>query len=263
MSYLLDRQTKVRHISYGVFAVIFFVIVFYFKSPVWSGVSSLGNTVARPFLVVGNKVGGKFLNIRNYFSFKNSLIKENENLKIDLENQKMQVLNYNTILSENLDLKNILGRKVDKRTSILGVILSKPDQSLYDILTIDVGSKNGVKIGDMVFANGNIPVGRVSDVYDSTSKVILFSTSGEKTQVIVSGKNVYMELVGRGGGNFEMILPRDFVLLKDDQVVLAGINSHVVGIVETILSDPRDPFIKALLVSPVNIQETKFVEVEI
>jgi len=34
------------------------------------------------------------------------------------------------------------------------------------------------------------------------------------------------------------------------------------GTVETIISDPRDSFQKALLVSPVNIQEIKFVEVE-
>ena len=59
-----------------------------------------------------------------------------------------------------------------------------------------------------------------------------------------------------------MIMPRDLKLEKGDQVVLPGIIPYVVGIVETIISDPRDPFVKALLTSPVNIQELKFVEVE-
>ena len=71
-----------------------------------------------------------------------------------------------------------------------------------------------------------------------------------------------MDLVGRGGGNFEMVLPRDFTLTKDDKVVLPGISSYVVASVESTISDPRDPFMKALLVSPVNIQDLKFVEVE-
>jgi hypothetical protein len=71
-----------------------------------------------------------------------------------------------------------------------------------------------------------------------------------------------MEVVGRGGGNFEMTLPRDFILEKGTNVHLPGINSFILGVSETIISDPRDPFIKALLVSPVNIQELKFVEVE-
>ena len=60
-----------------------------------------------------------------------------------------------------------------------------------------------------------------------------------------------------------MILTRDFILLKEDQVVLPGINTYVVGVVETIISDPRDSFQKALLIAPVNIWELKFVEVEI
>jgi len=72
-----------------------------------------------------------------------------------------------------------------------------------------------------------------------------------------------MEVAGRGGGNFEMIVPRDFTIVKGDVALLPGIFPYVLGVVEIIISDPRDPFIKALLVSPVNIQELKFVEVEI
>ena len=59
-----------------------------------------------------------------------------------------------------------------------------------------------------------------------------------------------------------MIMPKDFTIQKGDQVVMPGLNSYVLAIVQTIISDPRDPFIKALLTSPVNIQELKFVEVE-
>ena len=109
------------------------------------------------------------------------------------------------------------------------------------------------------------------DWYLEFSKVVLFSSSGEKTEVVISlgqnpvsgsNKNIFMDLVGRGGGNFEMVLPRDFTLTKDDKVVLPGISSYVVASVESTISDPRDPFMKALLVSPVNIQDLKFVEVE-
>ena len=59
-----------------------------------------------------------------------------------------------------------------------------------------------------------------------------------------------------------MILPRDLEILGGEQVVLPGITPYVVGIVETVISDPRDPFSKALLSSPVNIQELKFVEIQ-
>src|SRR3989344_1361435 len=176
---------------------------------------------------------------------------------------KIMMSNYNSILIENINLKEILGRKNEKTAMILAAVLSKPNQSPYDTIIIDAGTKQGLKTGDVIFALGNIPIGRVSNVYPNSSKVILFSNSGEKMQVVISGKDVFMEVVGRGGGNFEMILPRDFILVKGDQVVLPGITSYVLGIVETIISDPRDPFVKALLVSPANIQELKFVQVEL
>ena len=46
------------------------------------------------------------------------------------------------------------------------------------------------------------------------------------------------------------------------QIVLPGINPYVLATVSTIISDPRKKKQKALLASPVNIQELKFVEVE-
>ena len=46
------------------------------------------------------------------------------------------------------------------------------------------------------------------------------------------------------------------------EVVLPGINSYVLGTISTIISDPRDSYQIALLASPVNIQQLKFVEVE-
>ena len=215
----------------------------------------------RPILILGNNVGEKFGNLGAYFTSKNSLYLQNQTLQSQLNEEEMRMANYNSISDENIGLKEILGRKNEKTSMVLATILSKPNQSIYDTLVVDVGAKQGIKIGDTVFAFGNIPVGRISEIYPSSSRIILFSNAGEKTQAIISGKDIFMELVGRGGGNFEMILPRDLTLQKGDQIVLPGINPYVLAIVQTIISDPRNPFTKALLTSPVNIQELKFVEV--
>ncbi len=148
---------------------------------------------------------------------------------------------------------------------ILAGILSKPNQSAYDTVIVDAGSNQFVSVGALVFADGNVPIGRVGSVYPSSSKIILFSNPSEQTQVSISSdpkQDVFMQVIGRGGGNFEMILPRDLNLEKGAQVVLPGITPYVVGTVETIISDPRDAFKKALLVSPVNIEMLKFVEIQ-
>jgi len=198
-------------------------------------------------------------------------------------------------LYDDFKIKEILGRKGEKTNMILASFLSKPNQSLYDTFIIDVGAKDGILVGQRVFALGNVPIGRVVEVNPNTAKVILYSNPGEKTEVVISSKQIlptsgsdgsttpsasntttseggpaspsqggdaFMQVTGRGGGNFEMVLPRDFVLEKGAEAVLPGITPLVLGTVQTIISDPRDSFQKALLLSPVNIFEIKFVEVE-
>ncbi|HTE48293.1 MAG TPA: rod shape-determining protein MreC [Candidatus Paceibacterota bacterium] len=211
--------------------------------------------------------------VGSFFVSKNSLYLENENLKSQLSEITATMANYNSVLDENNSLKEILGR-INEKPMTLSAILAKPNKSFYDTLVIDAGINQRVETGDLVFAFGNVPIGRISIAYPNSSKVVLFSDSGEKTQAIVSlghsttgelgdaGKNVSIEVIGRGGGNFETTMPSDFTLVKGDEVVLPGITPYVLAVVETIISDPRDPFVKVLLTSPVNIQEQKFVEIE-
>ena len=260
MNYLLDRKSKRKRFLYVAFSIILFVVLFYFRNGIFYGLSYVSSNIFRPVLILGNNVKDKLGSLGAYFLSKNSLLEENEDLRLALEESRVLMLNYNSVLSENNSLKETLSRKNDKTNMILASILEKPNQSPYDTLLVDIGEEEGLETGDMVFAGGFMPIGRVAEISTNSSKIILFSTSGEKTQVVV-GDNVFMEIIGRGGGNFEMILPRDFILQKGDQVTLPGITPYVVGVVETIISDPRDSFQKALLTSPVNVQELKFVEV--
>ncbi|MEK9181466.1 MAG: rod shape-determining protein MreC [Patescibacteria group bacterium] len=261
MSYLLDKKVKRKKFYQIVFFVFVFLILFYFKSGLFNSLSFVSHKIFTPVLTLGNNMGGGLGNIGAYFVSKRSLYLENEKLRFELTEDRAQMSNYNSLLAESINLKEILGRKIPNSSMILAAILTKPNQSPYDTLIIDVGAKEGLQMGNMVFALGDVPVGRVKVVYDDSSKIVLFSNSGEKTGVVVGSGQVFMEVVGRGGGNFEMIIPRDFILTKGDTVVLPGIIPRVLGIVQKIISDPRDSFQKALLVSPVNIQEIKFVEV--
>ncbi|MFA6301146.1 MAG: rod shape-determining protein MreC [Candidatus Paceibacterota bacterium] len=280
MSYLLDKKLKRKKFFNIILGVLAFFVLFYFRVGLWNGFSFVTHSVFRPVLVLGNGIGGKFTNLGTYFTSKNALYAENQKLIAQLKEGEVRMANYDSIFMENEKLKEILGRKNENTQMIVSAILSKSDKNIYDSLIIDVGVNQKVKIGDTVFALGNVPIGRIAEVYSNSANVVLFSNSGEKTQGVVSlghnpisetnknatssslGGDVYMELVGRGGGNFEMVLPRDFVLQKGDQVIMPGMNSYVLAVVETIISDPRDPFTKALLRSPVNAQELKYVEVE-
>ena len=263
MSYLLDKKIKRKKFFNITIAVVVLIILFYFRSGIFNGFSGVSQLIFRPILIVGNNIGEKFKSVGSYFLSKNYLYNQNQKLQAEVDFNNARNSNYDSVVAENASLKEILNRKDQKINMTLAIILSKPNQSIYDTLIIDAGTKQGIKEGNIVFALGNVPIGRVNLVYDNSSKVTLFSNTGEKTQAVVSGRDVFLELIGRGGGNFEMILPRDFTLQKGDQVVMPGIYPYVLAEVVTTISDLRDPVKKVLLTSLVNIQELKFVEVEI
>jgi len=268
MSYLLDKREKRKKILKLLGLVLALVIFVYFRNPIFGGLAYVAQIIFRPFLSAGGSVGGKVSSWGGYFQFKKSLQNENEDLKLKLSEMEAKIANWSILSDENIKLKEILGRS-ENRELILAAILAKPDRSPYDTLVIDAGredlpaGKAGLEVGDIVFAFGDTPIGKIAEVYPNSSKVILFSSPGEKTEVLISGKDIFMQVVGRGGGNFEMTLPRDFVLEKGTEVQLPGLVPHVLATVVEILSDPRDAFQKALLVAPVNVQELKFVEIEL
>ncbi|MEI7765453.1 MAG: rod shape-determining protein MreC [bacterium] len=262
MSYLLDKKNKNKKFRRLAILVVFFVFFFYFRVGILGGLSSAAHFVFRPVFVVGNSIGNRLNNFGVYFNSKKLLSLENETLKLTLAENEARMSNYNTVLDENNKLKDTLGRVGENKNMILAAILVSPNRSPYDTLIIDIGKDKNINIGERVFAYGNVPIGKVAEVYGNSAKVVLFSNPGEKTDAIVSGKDATMQLVGRGGGNFEMILPRDFVLEKETEVVLSGLTSHTIAVVQTTLSDPRDSYQKALLASPVNIFQLNYVEVE-
>ena len=262
MSYLLDKKLKKQKLIKTTIIILVLFCIFYFRTSVFKGLSFTAHTIFRPVVLLGNKVGNSFSNLNFLIHTKKSLISENEILKSKLVENDASMANYNILLDENNKFKEILGRKPIDRNMILAGILEKPNHSLYDVLVIDGGENEGISLGQRVFALGNIPIGYVAEVYANSSKVVLYSSPREITEVVISGRDVFMQLIGRGNGNFEMILPRDFVLDNSAEVSLPGANSFLLAKVATIISDPRDSFQKALLVSPVNIQELKFVEVE-
>jgi len=242
--------------------VVLLSVIFYFHIPIFSGLSRFFMSIFRPVLIVKSNIDLNFSNIETLIQTKKFIILENEKLKSELLANNVKVANYKTIEDENIKLKEILNRKPETANLILASILGKSNQSIYNTLIIDMGSDGGVEKGQLVLALGNIPIGKVVEVFPKFSKVMLFSSPGEKTEIVISGVDVFINIIGRGGGNFEMTIPRDFKINIGAEVILPGIHPYLVAKVATIISDPRDSFSKALLVSPVNINELKFVEVQ-
>ncbi len=322
MSYLLDKKEKRKKIVITLSVVLVLLLLFEWRSAIWDGLSRSASAVFRPALSLGASISGEMSRWGVFLSTKSSLSAENDRLREELNAARASMENYNSLLAENNQLKEILGRTGQnrKRNLVLASILAGGDRSLYNTLLIDIGTAQGAKTGDMVFAYGSIPVGKIAEANGSSSKVVLFTSPGEKTLAFVrtgaapiasavrqlakatadgasstqskdssasavstgvqssgtalssgfgsgspvpAGKNLQVELIGRGGGDFEMDVPRGVPIEIGAEAVLPGLTPYTLGKVAAVISDPRDAIQKFLLTAAVNVRELKFLEVEI
>ena len=172
------------------------------------------------------------------------------------------MIDYDILRAENTQLKESLGRWQEDRNIIISSVLAKPNFSPYDSIIIDIGENYNIKIGDKVYSGPNILIGEVDQVYKNSSLVLLYSNPGKKTSVLIDGLNTNIEIIGRGGGNFEMTTPVDLYVEKGKSVLSPSINPEVVAIVGDVISSPNDPVKKFILSAPVNVQNLKWVEVK-
>jgi len=183
-------------------------------------------------------------------------------LSDDLEsNAKLESAMISQLSQENEELKNILGRKASSSPMILASIIKKPPFTAYDIYIVDVGD-NIVAIGDRVYVEGNVLVGEVVEVSGKYVKVKLYSSYGEKYDVLIGKSNIQTTATGHGGGSFEVILPRESKVLINDDVFIPTLSSSIFGIVKSINIEPAKAFSTILFSQPINIYEQKWVQID-
>lgn len=261
MTYRRDKKRNTKKLLVGGLLTLFLVYTVLFTR-VFDVLSIGVGYVAVPVWKTQEYISGTWNNIRTTFVFKKDLLAENKRLREDMEIASAKLLDRNLLFEENIELKELLNRGVEEQT-VFGVVLTKPSRSLYDTLIIDVGENAGVKKGDKVLYGGTIVIGEVVQVLPRSSKVLLISSPGESIDVVVGRDNIAAIAHGRGGGNFELKLPRDSDVVVGDVVRVPNITTRILGRVEYIETKPSDPFKTVLFSGPINIFKLKWVEVVI
>ncbi len=260
MNYLHDRRRGRRKLFPVAVSIVLIALLLIFGNAFIRGTGSFGQRLGRPFWRLGNFFHTRTVHVGTYFTSKSHLANENAALLNQVQEQAILLADRNVLLRENAELKEMYGRK-DTHTYVLAPVLTKPNKSLYDTLIVDTSNVVGVQPDQLVFANGNMLIGRVTEVYDKTTKITLFSSPGEKLEGMMGENNIAIELHGKGAGNFELRLPRDVEVVEGSDIIIPSISPQVIAVVNQAIGDPRDPFQKVLARSPVNIFELKWVQI--
>ncbi len=251
------RQSRNRNQKFV--AVLFLVAAVIFFSRNWMketiGADLGASTLALSASAIEGVSDVKILNSKKELKKRNSALEqvgeENTALKLELDLLK----------NENAVLKDMLGRKVVESSTILARVIAVPNRTPYDTLMLDAGENQGIKMGDKVTYFNSIALGEIVEVYANSSRARLYTTPGVATSAVLSSSSQFVELHGRGGGNFEVELPRDFEISETETIILPGTHSYTIGTLLRSISDPRDPFKRVILKSPVSISTLDWVEV--
>lgn len=199
--------------------------------------------------------------LSSIFTDQAELERKNRELSRQLEELSARVLDRNLLIEENLKLKEMLGRAPSENVVLAGV-LSRPPLTPYDTFILDAGSRETISLGDTVLFGGTVAIGYIDQVFTTTSRARLYSAPGEEIQVHIEGYDAQFTAIGRGGGNFEMKIPKEIDNILNKEVITTGIDQKVFGIIEYAELDPSDAFQIVLFRIPVNTSEINRVLIE-
>lgn len=189
------------------------------------------------------------------------LVEKNKQLQEQIKTYEAQVLALQQLRDENDQLKKEVSFVTHNQEVVTVQVLGKPNQSLINSMVIGAGDKQGVHVGQLVTTQGNLGVGTVVGVASQTATVALFGAPQFSGDVLLVNKNITVPATGKGSGNFEIHIPREVAVSDGDLLAFPENPQVVVGVVKSIIFDPRDPFQTVLARAPVNVQELRFVQV--
>lgn len=260
MSYLDDRKKEKARKK--IFLVLVLILIFFVLSftGVFSRMGNFFHFIGKPAWKTKNNVEE---GLENSSMLRTKKYVFSQNLKLEEENQslKNKMLDYEILERENIEIKRLLNRIESPSEYFLARVLVKPNKSPYDTIVIDIGKDKELYYGEKVFVLPNFPIGEIVEIYKDTALVKLYSSPDEVTSGEIDIIGASVDLIGRGGGNFEMTIPKDLSVEAGVSVVVPGLNSKILATVVDTISETKDPTNKIILKTPVNISELKWVQV--
>lgn len=216
---------------------------------------------ASPIFKLARITSGVKENIISLFKNKEGMNTELVDLKDKNEKLENELILLDYIKMENEELKTMFSRS-DKKSYILGYIISRPPKSPYDMIVADAGSNDGVALGMKVVAHSDALIGYVAEVFPDTSKIKLLSFTGEEVSLIMENAKISAIGFGLGGGNIEIKIPSSVIVNIGDKILTDGSSHYLLGVVDKIETDLTNPFQKIIFRMPINLNELQMIGIE-
>ena len=147
--------------------------------------------------------------VKKIINFNNLVDAQNKNLILTRENEKLQSLYIRSlnIQQENLQLRKIINYTGSRSTKYIATrLIAQPYHTYNNNVFIDSGSEQGIKEDNIVIGR-NAFIGRISQVGDYKSRVLLATDINSHIPIIISGtkENFKGILVGNNNNIMQIL----------------------------------------------------------
>jgi rod shape-determining protein MreC len=243
-------KNKFFYIALGILVILF--INFYqeglYRKKLKNFFYSISSSLQTTFWQAGIKVSYFFKTISDIKNLK----KENEELKLKNEELLSKVSDLENLKKENQALRDALGLGLEKDFNLVMARVVSKDIS-RDEIEINKGSKDGISKDLPVITSQKIVIGKISEVYDNFSKVMLISDKNSSFSAKIAGKETTGVVKGNGSSDaFFDLVPKEDEILPGDLVITSILGNIfpeglLIGEIKNVKKSDIDPFQQAAI----------------
>jgi rod shape-determining protein MreC len=230
----MDKEINVKIVTFIFLLVVVVLLIFLNKIGYLDQVKNytvyLASPIGKTFQASSNRVNDLFWTLKSIDEFKEENIKlREENLKMDYEILELkEVQRENEILKEQIKFsENSCSEGVCIKWRMTNIIGRDPSNFGKHIF-IDLGRNNGIQNGQPVVASGGLLIGKIIEVFDNSSKVMLITDSKSSINSITQTSRANGVVKGSyaTGVKLEMINQSE-ELTVGDLIITSGLEDKV------------------------------------
>lgn len=241
---------KLKRVKLLLILLIIFLIFFSLNK---LGIEKIRNTIflvstpfQEAFFEAGEKVSFTF---QTLFEIKNLKREKEELKKINLKLQQ-QVITLQELARENMTLREALNLEIEKEFTLsLAKVISKKTEG--DFILIDRGKEDGISKSMPVITSEKILLGKIGEVFDDFSEVILISNPKTTFDIEVITQTERVLGIAKGKGDLKVqfqFVPKDSQIKEGDIAMTSRLGGSfpqglLVGTIKTVKESDIEPFL--------------------
>jgi rod shape-determining protein MreC len=218
---------KRRIVVGGLVLLSLVLITISFRSSALDGAQGTAASILRPFEVAADRISRPFRDAAGWAHGLADAKSENEKLRKQVETLRQQLIQDESAVQENVQLKSALRYKGPPTLAnferVHAAVLTNPPSAIDESITVAAGTEDGLARGNVVITPQGL-VGTVDRAFRSTSHVTLL-TDGQSAVTATDLMNpAVVGIVERGGGDALVLdrVPKKPYVGVGDTIITAG-----------------------------------------